>query len=303
VEASAFSPANITGIFEICDKPSNFLLKGSRGASVSIKAGAFTKVKINEAKRPLFEIKINGKKTKKAVVSICVIKNFLSMLKHNYKISVEHEFKVPIGAGFGSSGAGALSLSLALNKALNLGLSRIQAAQIAHIADVSCKTGLGTVTAETYGGLKIGLKPGAPGIAEIRKIKVPKSYVVACLYFSPISTKAVLSNEVLRKRINKIGGKIVDELKIKPNPEKFMQLSRDFAENVGLITKRMRRVLNETDKKGFVCSMMMLGESIFTLIKKNEIDELLKVYKKYAINKKDIIVSEIDFNGARYGGD
>ena len=70
----------------------------------------------------------------------------------NFEIIVEHHVEVPLGAGFGTSGAAALSLALALNEALSLGLSKIEAAQLAHVAEVECKTGLGTVIAETFGG-------------------------------------------------------------------------------------------------------------------------------------------------------
>ena len=46
-EFKAFSPAHITGFFEICDNNKEPLLKGSRGAGISLKKGVTTKVKIN----------------------------------------------------------------------------------------------------------------------------------------------------------------------------------------------------------------------------------------------------------------
>jgi len=77
-----------------------------------------------------------------------------------FEIIIKHSINVPIGAGFGTSGAAALSLALALNEVFDLGMSKIEAAQLAHIAEVECKTGLGTVAAETFGGLEIRVKPG-----------------------------------------------------------------------------------------------------------------------------------------------
>ena len=72
----------------------------------------------------------------------------------------------PSVAGFGSSGGGALSLALALNEAADAGLTRVEAAQIAHVAEIECKTGLGSVFAAERGGFGILTKPGAPGIGE-----------------------------------------------------------------------------------------------------------------------------------------
>jgi len=146
-EFAAFSPGHITGLFQICDDAEEPLLKGSRGAGVSITRGVITKVRIERAPETSFEIRINGNGLKSAKVSECVINALLPIAGGNYKILVNHDINVPIGSGFGSSGAGALSLALALNEAFRLGLSRVEAAQVAHIAEVRCKTGLGTVIA------------------------------------------------------------------------------------------------------------------------------------------------------------
>jgi pantoate kinase len=203
-----------------------------------------------------------------------------------------------IGAGFGTSGAAALSLALALNETFELGMSKMEAAQIAHIAEVECKTGLGTVIAETYGGIEIRTKPGAPGIGEVRHIQAKKDMIVACLSFGPLSTRKFLTDEAVRKRINEFGGKLVDRLVEEPSVTNFMKLSRQFAENVGLITDKLRGVLKASDKAGFVCSMPMFGESIFTITEKDSLPKLLKIFEKHGSGGKTII-SEIDFEGAR----
>lgn len=298
-EVVAFSPGHITGLFQICDQPAEVLLKGSRGAGVSITRGVTTSVRVERATKTSFEIRINGQVTGSAPVSEHVVKKLLALAGGNYKIAAAHEVGVPIGSGFGSSGAGALSLALALNEALSLGLSREEAAQVAHVAEVECKTGLGTVIAETYGGLEIRVKPGAPGIGEIRQIPISDDYLVACLNFGPISTKRVLSDGDIRERINRYGGRLVDELIRRPKPQSFMALSRDFAEHIGLISSRMREVLTEADEIGLPCSMAMLGESIFSLAKQDEVQKLLRIFRRHASSEGDVIVAEIDFDGAR----
>jgi len=297
-EFAAFCPGHITGIFQICDQSADPLKEGSRGAGVSIAKGVTTRVRIRSSSKNSFKIRINGK-TKSAKVSERVINAFFSRVEKNYRITVDHDVEVPIGSGFGSSGAGSLSSALALNEAFGCGLSLIEAAQVAHIAEVECKTGLGTVIAETSGGLEIRTKPGGPGVGQVKTIPIEGNYVMACLSFGPISTKEVLTNEKIRERINEFGGKLLDQLIAESKPHVFMNLSRKFAEYVGLISPRVRKVLREADSEGLTCSMAMIGESIFSLIRRDEVDKLVKIFRGHASSKLSIIVTDIDFKGAR----
>jgi pantoate kinase len=298
-ESAAFSPGHITGIFRIHDKPEEPLKKGSWGAGVSLVKGVTTRVNTRNSSRHSFKIRINGETTKSAKVSERVINIFLSHAKKKSRIIVDHDVEIPIGSGFGSSGAGALGLALALNEALSYGFSRIDAIEIAHIAEVECKTGLGTVIAEASGGLEIRTKPGGPGVGEIRKIPVDDDRAVACLSFGPIPTGEVLTNEKFRQLINKFGRDLLDRLIAKPKPQAFMALSRKFAEHIGLMSPRVRRILKETDSEGLTCSMAMLGETVFSLVKREQIKDLLKIFRRHASSEHNIITSEIDFQGAR----
>jgi len=299
-EARAFSPCHITGFFQILDHPANSLYAGSLGAGVSLSRGVETVVRVSEALKSSLQVKINGSASNSAEVSKRVVDSFLSKFKEmgNFEISVEHHAEVPTGAGFGTSGAAALGLALTLNDVFGLGMSRIEAAQLAHVAEVECKTGLGTVIAETFGGVEIRVKPGAPGIGEIRHVPVPKNYVMASLTFGSLSTKKFLTDEEIRRRINNFGGKLVDRLVEEPNVTNFLKFSRQFAEHVGLITERIRRTLHAADKAKFICSMQMFGESAFTLVEGDSLEELLKIFRNYCSDGR-IIVSGIDFKGAR----
>ncbi len=299
-EAKAFSPCHITGFFQILDQPANSLHAGSRGAGVSLSRGVETTVKVRKAVKGSLQVRINGSASTSTEVSKHVVDAFLSRFKqmNNFEIIVEHHIEVPIGAGFGTSGAAALSLALALNDVFGLDMSRIDAAQMAHVTEVECKTGLGTVIAEAFGGVEVRVKPGAPGIGEIKNVPVPKDYVVACLTFGPLPTKKFLTDEETRKRVNEFGGKLVDKLIEEPNVKNFMDFSRQFTEHIGLMTQRIRRILNAADNADFICSMPMFGESVFTLIKQESLEELLQIFRKYSPDEK-IIVSEIDFEGAR----
>jgi pantoate kinase len=297
--ATAFSPAHITGLLQICDQPKDPLFKGSRGAGFSLTKGVKTTVRLQKSVKKSIEVKINGEIAASAEVSKSVAKTFSSLAKADYRIFVEHEVEVPIGCGFGSSGAGGLSLALAFNEALDLKLSRVEAAQIAHVAEVKFKTGLGTVIAEMYGGVEIREKPGAPGVGEIKAIRVNDNYAVACLSFGSISTKNVLTNSKLRNVINKFGGKLVDELIRQPTLHNFLEFSRSFAESTTLMSKRVRNVLNQADAHGINCSMAMFGETVFSIVKRDELGELSGIFRKHDQSELGIIAAEIDSKGAR----
>jgi len=299
-QAKAFAPSHITGFFQIFDEQKDALHIGSRGAGVSLSRGIETVVKVQKARENSVHVVINGSVSGSAQVSRQVVDTFLSRLEElsGFQIDVEHHVEVPIGAGFGTSGAAALSLALALNEVFGLGMSRTQAAQVAHTAEVECKTGLGTVIAETFGGLEIRVEAGAPGVGKIERLLVPKDVAVACLVFGPLSTRKCLTDESIRTRINDFGGEMVDRLVENPTSESFMRISREFAEHVGLITDRVREVLNAADKTGVVCSMPMFGESVFTLSEPEKLKRILEVFRRQASNE-EIIISKIDSKGAR----
>jgi pantoate kinase len=299
-EASAFAPCHITGIFQILDGSADALHKGSRGAGVSLNVGAKTAVRIEKGSGRPLRVSINDRTADSAQVSRRVVDAFLSRCDEpaRHEVTVRHWIGAPIGAGFGTSGAAALSLALAMNKALGLGMSKVEAAQIAHAVEVESRTGLGTVIAETFGGLEIRVKPGAPGIGEISCFQVPEHAVVASHVFGTLSTSKYLVDSQIRARINTFGGRLVDELLEAPTVVNFTKLSRQFAEHVGLITRRVRAILDAADRKGIMCSMPMFGESAFTITDENSIDEVLQVFDKRSSGGQTI-VSGVNHEGAR----
>ena len=98
-------------------------------------------------------------------------------------------------------------------------MTRIGASQIAHVAEIECKTGLGSVFASERGGFGILTKPGAPGVGEAISYPDAGKLRAVYVYFGPIPTKEALANPALRAKINEMGGKFVDELTKDPTPD------------------------------------------------------------------------------------
>jgi pantoate kinase len=296
----AFSPGHITGFFQICDEPEDPLEKGSRGAGVSVSKGVTTEVEIEPAKSSTVRIEINADPSYHAPVSESVIAWFLDLRpEQSYQIKIDHIVELPIGAGFGMSGAGALSLALALNEAAEYNLSRLEVAQVAHIMEVQNRTGLGTVIAELVGGIEIRSTAGGPGVGQVETLPTNEEYQVVCLPLGSIPTPKYLTNPNARKRINERGGLLTDALRANPTVGNFLEYSRHFAEYIGLVSDRIKLVLQETDEAGFTCSTAIFGENIFSVVLPDQVQQLVDILTRHCDPNHEVLVMEIDRTGAR----
>jgi pantoate kinase len=278
--ASAFSPGHVTGLFYMTDSSRDILNSGSLGSGFSLEKGTVTKI-TERTHGDKHLIKINGEVTAEASVTRIALKLFFaeSGISGN-PLEISHTISVPIGAGFGTSGSGALSLTYALNNFFGEPLTQIRAAQIAHIAEIQCQTGLGTVLGETIGGFKISTVPGAPGIGRAVNIPHPKDTRVAFIVFGPYSTSEALNNPVIRAKIIKNGKRYYNEIRENPSLENFISYSRDFAESSGIISPLVRDVLNELEKHKLPGSMLMFGEGTFTIFNGEQAEEINRIFKK-----------------------
>ncbi len=297
-EASAFAPGHLTGFFQICDQPEDPLLKGSRGAGASITRGVRTRVTTEQSEKMDYSIFIDGKESSGAFVSENVLDKMLEKLGEPHRVVVEHTVEIPLGAGFGSSGGGALTLSMALNEALRLGMSFTETARVAHVAEIECRTGLGTVFAATVGGFGALVKAGGPGIGESVKYDRSGDLSVVYLHYGPMATKDALSNPSLRMKINELGGSLVDRIKDDLRPDLFMELSRKFTDHVGITTPRLMKILKAADDEGIPCAMAMFGEVVFTLTSTDEAEVVADFFKSVA-PRRNIVAVQVEDEGAR----
>jgi len=292
---TAFCPAHITGFFKAeLDKEDSKQL-GSVGAGFSIQKGVKTTVTIrNKTKHDIsnFTIKVNGFESGDMRVSELVLSKFSTEGKF---IDIIHKIDVPVGYGFGCSAAVALSLAIALNDALKCKLSKIEVAHIAHNVEIECKTGLGDVLASYHGGFEVRVKPGAPGVGQVKKIDSKEKRDVIIICFNPISTKKFLNEKI--SSINGLGGKMVQKLIESNNTEEFHDMSLKFAKYINVITPKMNQVINLLHKNRIKCGVALFGETIFSLVTKDEKNEVKKILEQF--DDGLIITSKIDNSGAR----
>jgi pantoate kinase len=303
--AKAFSPAGISSFFEICDKTedgkpiADLERVGARGGGFGIQKGVLTEVSVSEAKVNSIRVFINGKLAPEAGTTRTVSQMLLSKAGKFCDVVVNHEVDVPIGAGFGSSAGGALTTGLALSKALDLPLTYNQIGKIAHVAEVQCKTGLGTVGPLMLGGCILTVEPGAPGISVIDRIPLSDDYMIVMGVFGAKSTKQVLASAEKRREVNRWGRKTLEAILGEPSVENFMACCLDFAEKAGFMTKRVRQLAKLAEKAGAVgAAQNMVGEAVHALTLEENARNIAEAFKQVLPNEK-ILVAKIDFQGAR----
>lgn len=295
LRAEAFSPCNITGFFQI-HRHENPLQVGSTGASVAITHGVTTRVEFRPANSLRAKVTFNGRSLPSESVSNYVVRKYAKLADAVWNIKIEHECLLPTGRGYGTSGAGALSLSLAINEALGAPLSKVEAAQIAHVSEIACGTGLGTVASVFVGGMTLRLTPGAPGQGIVQIFDTPRSIRVLSHSFGPISTKKVLDAKPLRARVGRCGQGLLKEFELDKSVDSFVALSRRFSNCLGLRSARLTKAMNSLDSKGVRSSMMMLGESLFLLVRDREVSRFAQLLRDIGLK---VVISHVAGSGAR----
>ena len=306
--AKAFCPGGLSSFFEICDtdpngKPIKDLEKiGARGGGFGLQKGVTTHVTVSEATTNKIQILINEKNAPEAETTRTVAQALLAKAEDTYAINIKHEIAVPIGAGFGSSAGGALGTALAMSRALGLNLTYNQLGRIAHVAEIKCKTGLGTVGPMMLGGCILTVEPGGPGIAVIDRLPITEDYAIVAGVYGPTPTKSILSSPDRRSAVNRWGRKTLENILSEPSLENFMTCCLDFAEKTGSMTKRLRALVKLTEKAGAIgAAQNMVGEAIHALTTTENAENVVQAFKQ-VLPRKQILVSKIDLQGAKLIG-
>lgn len=259
MKAIAFSPAHITGFFEVCyDEEGNKI--GSRGAGISVTRGSYAEVLPSKA----IEIKGNvgrGEVTKEA----------MKMLGVKVKAKIKNE--LPFSQGFGMSAASTLATCLAACRLY--GIEEREGVKAAHMAEIKMATGLGDVVASYAGGMEIRREAGLGGVEKIKW----REGIFLAVVGSEIETRKVLLDEKMVERINETGRECLKEFISSPSLDRFFELSLYFSLNTGLANEKMKRILKEANKIGRA-AMCMLGNSIIAVGGK-EMRKFLSSYTNY----------------------
>jgi pantoate kinase len=304
--AKAFAPAAISSFFEICDtqngKPIADLERvGARGGGFGLQKGTTTTLTAEKAEKTSIQVFINKKPVLQNSTTQKVIETLLSKTNAKYSITVEHEVEVPIGMGFGTSAAGALNAGLALADALDLPLTYNQIGKVAHVAEIECQTGLGTVSSLTFGGKCILVtEPGAPGICQTDRIPVSPNYTLVAGFFdSKIPKSSIFSSPQRKQEITQIGKETMQKILKKPCVENFLDCCWTFSQKAGFATEKVRHLVALAQDAGAVgCAQNMVGEAVHCLVEEEKADCVAQAFMQ-VLPYGNVIVSKLDALGVR----
>jgi len=298
-KAAVFVPAHISGFFQPCEAKTPERT-GSRNCGPCLNLGVVTDVRVKPADRSGVKISINGRRAPEAKTTLAAVNQLLRMAQESFEIEVNHSCQVPVGAGYGASGAGALGAVLALSKALKLRVSREKLATMAHVAEVTCRTGLGDVGAQVLGGLVIGLKPGGPPYGRWKRISVPRDLKVVCATVGPLSTKELLSNAGFRRRASELGGRAIEKVTKQPTPDGFMLASREFADGLGLLDEELKALIQKAEEVGAIgASQVMLGRAVFALARGSKAERVKDAFLG-VLSPEQVMISAVNLKGAKF---
>jgi len=286
-------PHRISGFFEIVDEIDGTNITnpekiGSRGAGFNLSAVGRTTIQVEDSGKPdnqEINIFINNEIVdEKAETTYFIYEYVKKILKSPVKISIFHNFDLPVGCGYGASGSGALGTIYGLNNALSLNLSNIEKGRIAHIAEVVKQTGLGTVCGQLRGGLCILREPGYPCVSE--SIEVSRNLKIICGSFGMIHTKSILTDPVLNLKIKKAGRRAQAKLIQEQNIKSFIKASIEFVKETEILKilelyeiEDLIKSLNSLKILG--ASMNQLGRSVYAICNEENERKVMEIFDTY----------------------
>jgi pantoate kinase len=300
----SFCPGGVTSFFEPYKLRSKENLTkdlniGARGGGFTLKKGTTTWVKTSRTRTNKINIFIGKRPTDNFYTTRTVTELLLKKTDRKYQVKINHNIDLPIGAGYGTSAAGALSTALAINEALGLGMTFDELGSYAHIAEIRCRTGLGTVGPQMVGGCIIQTEGGPPGLCKIDRIPIHPSYRIVSGYIGPIPTSKVLSSAKLYKIIGAEGRKTMQLILSNPTLRNFLTKSEEFASNIGFMTEKIKRLIKITKKNGSIgATQNMLGEAFHGIVDVQQVPKILDALNSYDPMIK-FFSTAIDFEGAR----
>jgi len=247
--AQAFVPGHVTGFFTT-HTDADPTHAGSQGGGVALSTGVTVTVRPAEE----VEVVLNG-----TALEMEAVERVLATL--GTTAAVRAVTDLPLASGFGVSGAMALGTSLACNAAFDRRLSTNELVTIAHGAEVQAGTGLGDVVAQARGGITIRLEPGGPHHNALDGI--PARRRVEHITLGDLSTAETLDEGT--DTLSEAGRQALSTVVEEPTVDSFMQASRRFSRESGLLTERVREVIAEVNETGGQAAMAMLGETVFAL--------------------------------------
>lgn len=296
-EAKAFVPGHATCFFspQFTENP---LTTGSLGAGFCTKLGTLVKLRSQPAVQNEIRIFFSSSKRRispeltDAPVSRLAAYLYLERAELTAFVELNMDLDFPVGIGLGASACGALGTVMTLNEIYGA-LMPPEVYQLAHIAEVTHRTGLGDIIAQICGGFETRIIAGAPGIGKaIRHDNIATD--VLFLLHGAMDTNPVLRSQSFQTVAESLGKNLLKQFLVKPKLGQAAKLGRIFARQTGLFTKDVRNFLEQAVKFGYSNgSMVLIGNTSFLLV-----DDSKEAATKLGLDKNFYYATAISDSGA-----
>lgn len=249
-QATAFVPGHVTGFFSV-HRTEQAVDSGSRGGGITTADGVTVRVTDESDRAITYQAPGAAGAVETDIEPVATVVDELGITAE-----VTITSSLPMGAGFGISGAASLGTALAGGVVAEESWTERELRELAHVAEVRASTGLGDVVAQAYGGMPLRLDPGAHGDLD----GIPGCGRIEYCSFGEYSTKEVLTGDT--STITEAGEDALASVVESPSLDQFFSASRAFAEKTGLLTDRLREVIENVDDAGGQATMAMLGETV-----------------------------------------
>ena len=286
-------PLGLSSFFAICCNLDEIL--GGKRRELILKAGSIgggfklepmVKARVEEVERKgeggRIEVYINGERARQATTEVALKILFDEEKLNDISLKVEISIPAPISAGFGTSAAGTFAALIAACRELKIPRTLQSLAQITHIAEITCRTGLGTISGIfSPGSCVLVTKPGAPGYCNVDSIPLDNDMRILVAYFGEIDTRKVLARQDIRGRINSLGFKALSSILEEPTITNFLRQARMFSMNTPLKTLNVIKTFKVLEKLEVVgYAQNMIGDAVHILLAEDYIPKVKQVLEE-----------------------
>lgn len=252
---TAFCPGHITCFFQPISSLDP-MSAGSRGAGIRLSYG--TRAKVKQVPGNEIIVKFND-----GTQGSGIIEKVIRMMDPTggYDVHIGHD--LPAGQGFGMSAADAVSVALCMCQLVRKSIP--EGYRAAHVADLLGGGGRGDVAGIIANCQQpVRTVAGIPPFGRVEDLHVTVGDLTLAVLGPPLKTGEILSDRDTYVKIRQAGSKAMDEYLEDPSLENLFLISNRFSSEAGLMSYEMAEAIKSLEDRGFMASMCMLGNSIFT---------------------------------------
>ena len=264
--ARAYAPAHLTGFFVPEHSGRDPRARGSLGAGLVLDRGVRASATIEGGGPKRLRFRTTPRTA--TTISRDAAGRLRAGTPGSLRVELLHE--LPIGQGLGMSAAGALATSLAVARLV--GTSRLRAAEVAHLAELTHRGGLGGVAAILDGGgLECRRTPGVPPFGRVTH-RPARARLLLLTVGPPIPSQAVLSDAPRIARLRRAGRAALRRYLRGPGLDRFFVESERFTDEVDLADARLRNELDRWRSAGWYAAQAMFGRVVFAMPRTGRLD-------------------------------